>query len=202
MFKELKTERLVLREIKESDANDLFASFSRDDVTKFYGQDSMREIEQARKLIEFFAESRRNKRGIRWGIQRKGQNGLIGSIGFNNIALSHKRAEIGYEIHPDFWRMGFASEAIEAVLSYGFFHMELNRIGAIVYIENDASNRLLQKLGFEKEGVLKEYMHQNNRFYDVTMYGLLKDQFEEIGKVQHERNAKLDYEHFKLLQDR
>lgn len=90
------------------------------------------------------------------------------------MAQKHRRAEIGYEIIPAHWRNGFASEAVSEVVSYGFAALGLTRIGAVVFTENEASNRLLVKMGFQKEGVLRQYMYQNGIPYDTNMYSLLK----------------------------
>jgi ribosomal-protein-alanine N-acetyltransferase len=153
MFPILDTERLILREITKEDSKDVFSCFSNDDVTRYYGQESFRNIEQAENLVEMFSKNYNEKRGIRWGIEIKGSKGLIGTIGFNAWLPKHKRAEIGYEIHPDYWRKGYISEAVSRVLSYGFNDLELTRIGAVVYLDNEASNKLLTKIGFQKEGV-------------------------------------------------
>ncbi|MGM0890858.1 MAG: GNAT family N-acetyltransferase, partial [Bacillota bacterium] len=72
------------------------------------------------------------------------------------------------------WRKGYTSEAISKVLSYGFDVMDLTRIGAVVFIDNEASNNLLTKIGFQKEGVLKKYMHQNGEAHDTYVYSLLE----------------------------
>lgn len=110
---------------------------------------------------------------MRWGIERKGKKGLIGTIGFNAWSPKHKRAEIGYEIHPDHWRKGYMSEAVSKILSYGSETLDLTRIGAVVFIENEASNNLLTKMGFQKEGILKKYMYQNGKAYDTYVYSFL-----------------------------
>ncbi|AFZ90839.1 ribosomal-protein-alanine acetyltransferase [Bacillus velezensis AS43.3] len=68
----------------------------------------------------------------------------------------HKRAEDGYEIHPKYWRNGYAFEALENVLSFGFEKLGLHRIGAVVFIENAASHQLLIKAGFQSEGILEK----------------------------------------------
>ncbi|MBS4190560.1 GNAT family N-acetyltransferase [Bacillus sp. FJAT-49705] len=174
MFPILETERLILREITKEDAEDIFACFSNNDVTRYYGQETLDSIDQAEKIIEFFSNNYNEKRGIRWGIERKGSKGIIGTIGFNAWIPKHKRAEIGYEIYPEHWRKGYSSEAVSKVLSYGFEDMDLTRIGAVVFIENEASNNLLTKMGFEKEGVLRKYMYQNGIAYDTNVYSLLK----------------------------
>ncbi|MBK3494141.1 GNAT family N-acetyltransferase [Viridibacillus sp. YIM B01967] len=177
MFPILETERLVLREIIKDDKPAIFDYFSRNDVIRYYGMEALTNIEQAEQLVNAFAKNYQDKRGIRWGIELKHHAGLIGTIGFNAWSSMHKRAEIGYDLHPDFWGKGYASEAVTEVVSYGFNVLDLTRIGAVVFIENKASNTLLTKLGFEKEGILKNYMYQNGDPYDTNMYSLLKSRF-------------------------
>lgn len=175
MFPTLETDRLILRELTNEDAEGIFACFSNDDVTRFYGQETLKSIEEAKKIVDFFSKSYIEKRGIRWGIERKETKGIIGTIGFNAWLPKHKRAEIGYEIHPQQWRKGYTSEAVSEVLSYGFDVMGLTRIGAVVFIENEASNKLLEKVGFQKEGVLRNYMYQDGKSYDTNVYSLIKE---------------------------
>lgn len=174
MFPILETERLRLREIVHSDAQGIFNCFSNNDVTRYYGQDPLTELEQAEQFVKFFAKNYKEKRGIRWGIELKEKAGLIGTIGFNAWSPKHKRAEIGYELHPQYWRKGFATEAVSKVISYGFNELDLTRIGAVVFLENEGSSDLLTKFGFEKEGVLRNYMYQNGVAYDTNVYSLLK----------------------------
>ena len=174
MFPSLSTDRLVLREIFQEDSEDIYSYFSDEQVTKHYGMHTFTSLQEAEKLIDTFSSNFTQKRGIRWGIERKDQKGLIGTIGFNLWSPAHKRAEIGYEIHPDFWRTGYTSEALAAIVNYGFNELALTRIGAVVFIENNASNQLLLKSGFEKEGILRKYIYQNNIAYDVNMFSLVK----------------------------
>ena len=74
---------------------------------------------------------------------------MIGTVGFHLWSAAHQRAEIGYEIHPDYWRQGYTKEAVQKVIAYGFGDMNLNRIGAVV-LENEASSKLLIQLGFQQ----------------------------------------------------
>lgn len=174
MFPILETDRLILREIEKADAPAIFACFSNEDVVRFYGQEQLETIGQAEGFVEFFSKNYQEKRGIRWGIELKGAKGLIGTIGFNAWSPKHKRAEIGYELHPNQWKKGYISEALERVISYGFEELELNRIGAVVFLKNEASSNLLLKAGFQKEGILRDYMIQNGNSYDTYVYSLLK----------------------------
>ena len=173
MFPVLETERLLLREITHDDAEGIFACFSNDDVIRFYGQEKVENIKQAEQFVEFFSKSYTEKKGVRWGIERKGNQGIIGTIGFNALSMKHKRGEIGYEIHPEQWRKGYTLEAVSSVLQYGFGELGLTRIGAVVFIDNEASNKLLSKVGFQKEGILRDYVYQNGKAHDTYVYSIL-----------------------------
>lgn len=161
MFPVLETNWLTLRQITDQDAEAIFTCFSNDEVTRYYGLENMESIEQAISMVQTFAALYQEKRGIRWGIERKDTKELIGTIGFHALAKKHRRAEIGYEIIPAHWRNGFALEAISEAVSYGFASLGLTRIGAVVFTQNEASNQLLVKMGFQKEGVLRQHMYQN-----------------------------------------
>ncbi|USL40579.1 GNAT family N-acetyltransferase [Priestia megaterium] len=173
MFPILLTPRTTLREITEADADDIFDCFSQEEVIKYYGQEKFKTIQEALVLIDIFAENYRNQKGMRWGIERLDTGELIGTVGFNQWNQKHKRAEIGYELHPQHWGHGYASEAASAVMTYGFDTLQLVRIGAVVFLENKASQHVLEKLGFQKEGVLKNYMYQNGKAHDTFVYSSL-----------------------------
>ncbi|OBA04007.1 acetyltransferase [Bacillus subtilis] len=174
MFPVLETDRLTLRQITDQDAEAIFACFSNHGVTRYYGLENMESIEEATSMIQTFAALYQEKRGIRWGIERRDTKELIGTIGFHALAKKHRRAEIGYEIIPAHWRNGFASEAISETVSYGFASLGLTRIGAVVFTQNEASNQLLVKMGFQKEGVLRQYMYQNGIPYNTNVFSILK----------------------------
>ncbi|MDM5248281.1 GNAT family N-acetyltransferase [Lysinibacillus sp. G4S2] len=174
MFPILDTERLVLRELTENDAQDVFNCFSNPDVLRHYGQKPLTSLDQVKQIIINFSKNYDEKRGIKWGIALKGQKSIIGTIGFQEWSTEHKRADISYALFPENWGKGYAKEAVHRVISFGFQEMDLLRIGAIVFTENDASNKLLEKLGFEKEGVLRNYMHQNGVPFDTNIFSLIK----------------------------
>lgn len=178
LFPNLETERLKLTEITPNHAVSLFEILSLEEVTRYYGTDRFTSIEEAKKLIDMFQKNFYEKRSIRWGIVLKENNKFIGTLGLNALQLKNKKAEIGYEIHPSFWRKGYTTEAIKEVLRYSFLELDLNRIGAVVYLENQASSNLLKALGFKKEGVLRDYLLQNNSFHTTTMFSLLKREWE------------------------
>ncbi|MEH7403868.1 GNAT family N-acetyltransferase [Gottfriedia acidiceleris] len=174
MFPILETERIVLRELVVDDALVILNCFSNDEVLRYYGQRPLKSIEQVKQIIISFSKSFEEKSGIKWGIELKETGTIIGTIGFQDWSHEHKRANISYALFPDNWGRGYASEAIEKVISWGFQELGLERIGAIVFIENEASNNLLIKTGFQKEGILKHYMYQNGVAHDTNVFSLLK----------------------------
>lgn len=178
-FPILKTNRLKLIEISHRHVEDIFQILSRKDVTRFYGTNPFVLPSEATKLIEMFNKNYREKRGIRWGIILKENQKLIGTLGLNSLNLNNKRAEIGYELHPQYWRKGYITEAVGEVLVYSFEMLQLHRIGAVVYPENTASLHLLEKLGFLKEGLLRDYLFQNDHFHDTYILSLLKSDWEK-----------------------
>lgn len=134
---------------------------------------SLRRENKKTNLINHFHTIYQEKKGIRWGIQLKDNERIIGTIGFNLWSQKYKRAELGFEIHPDYWRQGYASEVIPEILHYGFRELRLARIGAVVFLENEASSHLLLNLGFEYEGTLRNYMYQNGSFFNTHVYSIL-----------------------------
>ncbi|EOO18264.1 MULTISPECIES: GNAT family N-acetyltransferase [Bacillus cereus group] len=178
-FPKLETERLLLRELTLLDAEAMFHYFSKESVIRYFGMDSFENIEQAKTTIQTFRK--RNEEGsvFRWGIEKKGTDQLIGTCGFHLINKHHKRAEIGYELDDTYWGQGYATEALQAMLAYGFETLQFIRIAAVVYIENEASRNLLTKVGFQEEGLLRKYMIQNDVAHDTVVYSLLKEDWQK-----------------------
>lgn len=176
-FPVLHTERLDLIEIKGEHLDDLFRLFGNYRVTQFYNIVPLVQKEEAQKLIDHFRNRFAAGAAIRWGIALKGHSDIIGTLGFNNYTPQH-RANIGYDLQPQYWNQGFISEALKPVVAYGFRELGINRIEAEVMPGNHASEKVLQKLGFVKEGLLRDWMFWNGRHYDMVMYSLLRKDFE------------------------
>jgi len=178
-FPVLKTQRLHLVEIEQNHLNDLFALFGDDQVTRYYNIKTFTKIENGQIYLDWFRNRFKDKLGIRWGIQIKDNPGIIGTIGFNNFTINHK-ANIGYDLQSAYWSRGYMSEALGKVIEFGFTRMSLNRIEAEVMIGNEVSERILSKLGFQQEGVLRDWMFWDGRYFDMIMYSLLKKDFVKI----------------------
>lgn len=173
-FPEIYTERLFLRRLSVKDAETLFKYWSDPEVTKYLNVNTFKNIEQSMNLIRILNSLYRMNEGIRWAIVIKGTNEVIGTCGYNSWVKKSSRGEIGYELGREYWGNGYATEALKEVIKYGFKTMKLNRIEAFTVPEAFSSINLLKKLGFKKEGMLREYGYWNRKYWDENIYSLLK----------------------------
>ncbi|TQR21639.1 GNAT family N-acetyltransferase [Psychrobacillus vulpis] len=176
-FPRLETERFKLRRIEVKDAVEIFNYFSRDEVTKYYDLDTFMNITEAIQLIENWEKRFVNNEGIRWGIATKADNRIIGSCGFHNWQKEHFKAEVGFEVTPEFWQQGVMTEVLKYVLQYGFEEMELYRIEALYDPENTASKKTLEKAGFIYEGTLRKSSFEKGSFCDAAICSILKEEY-------------------------
>lgn len=172
-FPDLTTKRLNLVEIQQEHLKDIFSLFRDDKVTKFYNIKTMQKPEDGQVYLDWFQKRFKEQAGIRWGIQLKNKEGIIGTIGYNNFSENH-RANLGYDLQSIYWNKGYMAEAIEAVVNFGFNVLNINRVEAEVMIGNIQSEKLLLKLGFQKEGCLRDWMYWDNKHFDMAMFSLLK----------------------------
>ena len=172
-FPRLETERLLLREATPEDAEAIFAVFSDPAVTQFHDLATFTSIEEALGVIERRAKRFESGRGIRWEIAYKQDNILIGSCGYTWNKQAHS-AEIGYELASAFWRQGIMTEALHAILQFGFEEMGLRLVVASVMLDNIASKKLLEKLGFQSQGVLKQHGFWKGQYHDLEQFVLTR----------------------------
>ncbi|MBK7985586.1 MAG: GNAT family N-acetyltransferase [Ignavibacteria bacterium] len=173
-FPILKSDRLLLRNIKLSDATKIFEMRSNGRVNQFITRDNMNEIEDAIKLVQKTILSYQSRQAIGWaGVLRDGAD-IIGTCGFNSIDYANLRAEIGGELSVDYWGKNIALEAVMIIVKFGLDIMNLHTIEAKVSPENKGVIVLLQKIGFKKEAHYVDRIFYNNKFYDITVYTLVK----------------------------
>lgn len=179
-FPELRTRRLLLREVTLDDVPRWLELFSDPVVVAMTSFPPPAGLEGARaELTEFAITPFREQRGLRWGIVLEGEAQLCGTLGlYGWIRERGWHAEIGYELLPAYRRQGFMTEAMTAVLDYAFGTMGLNRIAAKTDPRNEASRHLLGRLGFRHEGTLRETSYLNGRFSDDMVYGVLRREWD------------------------
>ena len=174
-FPTIETERLRLRELRDEDAPAVFDLFRRDEVTRYYDVETMTHATAASTLITFMRQRYDSRAGIRWALEDTASRTFVGTIGFNNINQVARKGLIGYELVPAAWGRGLATEAVRAVVRFGHERVELNRIEAVVMLDNHASARVLQKAGFVEEGVLRAFGYWKGRYHDLRMFSVLRE---------------------------
>ncbi len=116
-----------------------------------------------------------------WTISLKESDEFIGEAGLNLSQVKYKSGEIFYSLHPNFWKSGFATEAVETILHYAFVDLNLHRITAGVATENSNSIKLLERVGMQKEGRHRKILPIRGEWWDNYQYAILEEDF--FGKV-------------------
>lgn len=147
----LETERLQLKEIGESNVEDILKIRSNEIINQFVQRNSPKNNYDALQFILTIKENTRNNQTFYWGISLKDQPNLIGTICLWNFSEDRKVAEVGYELLPDYHRKGMMSEALSAVLNFGFNDLHLQEIVAMTNKFNENSKRILLKHDFVLE---------------------------------------------------
>lgn len=173
-FPTLETERLILREHALFDAETLFAMRTNETVMKYIDRERPADLLEIKTFITKFNEGFEKGDNLAWVIALKDNpKQMIGSIGYWRTDFANHRAEIGYMLHPDYWRTGIISEALKRTINFGFEEMNLHSISANINTENDASRQVLIKHGFVKEAHFKQNYYFRGQFLDSEIYGLL-----------------------------
>jgi ribosomal-protein-alanine N-acetyltransferase len=174
-FPVITTERLLLRAHAMSDAPTLFKMRTNEDIMQFIDRERPKSLVDIETFISTFNEGFEQGQHIAWAIALKeNPNHMIGSIGYWRTNLANYRAEIGYMLHPDYWRKGIVSEALKAAIGFGFEAIKLHSIQANINPSNDASRQVLLKHGFVKEAYFREDYYFNGKFLDSEIYSLLQ----------------------------
>lgn len=167
------TERLVLRPLELEDAEALLAIFSDQEVMKYWNTSAWTSLEDANNFILESGETMERMESITLGITLKETGELIGKCLLFNFEPGSKRAEIGFGIGRSHWGKGFVTEAGQALLTYGFDTLALRRFEAEIDPQNISSGKTLERLGFVREGLLRQRWQINGLVSDSLLYGLL-----------------------------
>lgn len=173
-FPVLETERLILRNYTRDDAEAVFSYRSNIDAMKHISRPVQRNLDEAKEMIEKVNAMVDSNEGIGWVIMLKGSNQVIGGVSFHRIKKEHYRAEMGYMIHPHYWRQGIVSEAVKALLDYGFKQLKFHSVEAFIDPDNIASQKVLEKFNFMKEAHFRESYFFEGKFIDSAGYSLLR----------------------------
>ncbi len=170
----LVTERLMLRPMNEADIDFVYELFRRSETNKYSWYPDLKNRKEAEEMYENFMKSG-SEYHFRLMIELKENDKPIGTIGFYNYVNFHMRADLGYDPLKEYWGNGYMTEAVKALIDYGFERLGLIRIEATVDPENKASIRVLERTGFQLEGTMRKRYLYKDRFHDELIYGILKE---------------------------
>ncbi|WKA54665.1 GNAT family N-acetyltransferase [Planococcus shixiaomingii] len=176
-FPVLETERLILRKLTLADAEDMFEYASEPMVSRFVPWEVHKSVEDTKAFLAFLTESYGKKRKLTWAIELKSEGKMIGTIDFINWLPKRHKAELAYILSHNYWGSGLILEAAKSLLDYGFQKMELNKVEAPIMLDNFQSQRVVEKLGMQREGVARQHMIINGEFVDLAMYSILKREY-------------------------
>jgi ribosomal-protein-alanine N-acetyltransferase len=157
-FTNLTTARLFLRELKQDDAAEIFRLRSDSSVNEFVERSRAVSLADAEEFIQKIIAIAESQEGIMWAITLIGDNKLIGTVCYWNIEPGKNKAELGYELLPEYQGKGIMTEAVEKVIAFGFEQMKLERTVAEPRGDNNRSIKLLEKMGFRLSGKDGDYL--------------------------------------------
>lgn len=166
VFPKVITDRLELGQLDHSHIPAMFEIFSSEEAMRYYDITPFTKPEQCKELIDLFNRRFEEKNGLRWGIFFEDQ--LIGTCGFNGF--NKRKGVIGYDINPAFWNRGFATEAVKAIVEFGMYELLIHRIEAYTSVGNVGSEKVLLKIGFEREGLLKDVSYFKDAYHDQYLF--------------------------------
>lgn len=177
---ELTTPRLRLRRLTMRDAHDIYR-YSRDpEVARHVLWDAHRSIGDSRAYLRFMLRRYRSREPASWGIEYLATGRVIGTIGFMWVQDENASAEVGYSLAREYWNQGIMTEALSAVIRYGFDGMDLNRIEAQHETTNPASGAVMRKCHMQREGTLRERLYNKGLYVDVDLYAILRRDYNRL----------------------
>jgi len=167
-----------MRWASEDDVDALYEVFSDPRVMRYWSSGPLPNREAAAAMQRDIAEGNRQDTMWKWGLALRETNKLIGTVTLFHLNLSNGRAEIGYAMGSAYWGNGYMNEALTALIIHAFDVLNLRRLEADVDPRNTPSVRTLERLGFQREGLLRERWHVGGELQDAFFYGLLRREWQ------------------------
>ena len=183
----LTTDRLVLRWIEERDGASLRKVFGDPEVVRYWSSPALPDDAAAVALAREIQELFRQRLLFQWGIAGRDDDRLLGTATLWRVDLPHRRAEVGFALAREAWGKGLMSEALRALLDHAFDVLGLHRIEADTDPRNRRSLALLERLGFRREGYLRERFHVAGELQDSVVLGLLRADWRRGGSMGRDR---------------
>nr|WP_304449469.1 GNAT family protein [Halomarina sp. PSRA2] len=166
-------DRVALRTVEESDLDFLRETSNHPDVRRNVGNSAPHDALATREEFE-----RKSTDDDTAEFLVCVEDERVGVVGLYDVRDGWGRAETGYYLHPDHWGNGYATDAVRLVCEYGFRERRLNKVAGRTFAFNEASGRVLEKVGFECEGRLRREAFERGTYVDLLYWGLLAEEFE------------------------
>jgi ribosomal-protein-alanine N-acetyltransferase len=173
----LTADRVCLRWMSKSDIDSLYTIFSDPEVMKYWSSPPITDRNAAAQILKRVHEGFQRQTELKWGIAQQTDDTIIGTVTIYNLSFDNGRAELGYALGRAHWGKGYMQEALQAVLQFAFGELDLHRLEADVDPRNGASIRSLERLGFQREGYLRERWQVDGEIQDALFFGLLRPEW-------------------------
>lgn len=176
----IETDRLMIRRLKIEDAQDIFDYASDPVVPRYLPWSHHNSVDDTVEFLNTVIAGYKDGEIQPWGIELKETGKIIGTCGFVWWNKEESKAELGYALSQIYWNRGIMTEAVKLIIDFGFELMHLNRIEGYFVIGNLASGKVMQKVGMQYEGHLRNYRKFKGEFKDVKMYSILKSEYRDL----------------------
>lgn len=180
------TDRLIIREYNKGDIKEFLRVIRQPEIyPTTYGIPRNYSLLRAKWWMKVIKQNRREGTAFEYAVILRATGEYIGNVGLINIDRNHLHGDISYYIDNRYTNLGIATEASQAMLSYGFNDLGFHKIAGVCMSVNGASRRIMEKLGMKYEGTLREDLYKDGIYYDLDRLSILKDEYYTLCKVEN-----------------
>ena len=172
--REIRTPRLLLRALCAHDTAGMYAVYSDPETMKYWSDSPVPGLGEAESMIHADLALASKGAAIFWAVVLADTNEVIGKFTLMNHSVQNRRAEVGFILNRQFWGQGLMTEALTGVIEFAFNELGLHRLEADTDINNAGSLAVMEKLGFQREGLFRDRWHVHDQWQDSMMLGLLQ----------------------------
>ena len=179
----LETDNYILRGVMEKDVSELFVFLSDKETMKFITPHPIRTETETASAVQGYLQNYQEQKEIPWVIMDKKNSRLIGQFRFHKLNMWHKKTEMNVVIGKEHQSIGVMTELMKEVLEFGFEMLGLNRIAGDIFAGNERSEKLLNKYGFHKDGIMRQTDFDGEKYHDTVVYSMVREEY-YAGKLQ------------------
>lgn len=174
-FPVLTTDRVLLRRVSKKDSEGIYRCFSDPETMRYMGA-PLDDPHSIAGIVKEYSNGLKEGRSLIWSLEHRPSGEFLGTAGFEEFSFLDVKAEAGFTLLGSYRGKGYMTEAMSAILTFGFREVGLNRVEAMIHPENTAAVKLVETLGFLKEGRLRKSVFFNGNFHDQMVFSLLREE--------------------------